>query len=147
MLNLRQPFKPVVMILPTRDLMHDFVMLENMFRFYPDGVRGVVRDSFSISTDFSGVKTSALVYREEGRIEGLMGSVLDSYEAYIAMHDSDPSIQVGLFEDLDTIELMVDLIEQRTDEFLRERFRKEMIQIVRPIQWLDLDLVVQIRRI
>lgn len=143
----RQLFKPVTMILPTRELMQDFVILENLFRFYPEGIRGVVRDSFSISTDFSGVKTSALIYREDGRLEGLMGSVMDSYEAYIEIHDQDPSIQVGLFEDLDAIELIVDAIEQRTDEFLRDLFKREMYQILRPVQWIDMDLVVQIRRI
>lgn len=137
------PFKPFVAILDTRELVQELAASDGLFHFYPSGIRGVLSDSFAMSAatyDLNG--SSVQMFRDLGRQTGLMGSVLDSFEEYAQRFDPmDPTP----WEQLEEIELIVDIIEQRTDELLRSRYPCTHYQIIRPIQWAADDLVIHMR--
>lgn len=126
-----KPLQPIALILPTRDLVDEYKTFDSHFFFYRGGVKGVIRDAFTMSNGLAPNDCAS----------GILDSVISEYDQH-EMACIDASIRPKEFHDFETVELVVDLIQGEVHEFLHAFFAGQQYQIIRPVDYIDRDLMV-----
>jgi hypothetical protein len=129
-----KPLQPIALILPTRDLVDDYKTFDSHFFFYRGGVKGVIRDAFAMANGLT----------PNGPESSILSSVISEYDQH-EMACIDASIRPKEFHDFETIELVVDLIQGEVHEFLNTFFVGQQYEIIRPVDYIDRDLMVVAR--
>lgn len=128
--------QPTRIILPTRELVDEFLASDCQFFFYKSGIKGVIRDSIAMTNGLAG---------DEVLHSRLFDSVISEFDQY-----EIDCVDAGVFpkglQDPDNIQLLVDQIDCRVYEFLHEFFGGVQYEIMRPIDYIDRDLMVYARR-
>lgn len=129
--------QPTRIILPTRELVDEFLASDCQFFFYRNGVKGVIRDSIAM--------TNGLATSDEELHSRLLDSVISEFDQY-----EINCVDAGMFpkglQDPESIQLLVDNIDCRVYEFLHDFFGGTQYEIMRPIDYIDRDLMVYARR-
>ena len=128
--------QPTRIILPTRELVEEYLPSDSQFFFYRSGVKGVIRDSIAM--------TNGLV-DEETLQSRLLDSVISEFDQY-EINAVDAGIYPKGLVDPEGIQLLVDHIECSVYESLKGFFGNVQYEIMRPIDFLDKDLMVYARR-
>lgn len=132
-----KPLQPTPVILPTRDLVQDYLPSDSLFFFYKGGVKGVICDAISMCNGLVPV---------EDQLGGIMGSVVQEYDQFeMDCVDAGIALPETTCENLETIEMVVDLIEEEVYLFLANFFQEQPYQIMRPVSYITHDLLVYAR--
>lgn len=132
-----KPLQPTPVILPTRDLVQDYLPSDSLFFFYKGGVKGVICDAISMCNN---------LVPHEDLLGGIMGSVVAEYDQFeMNCVDAGIALPETTCENLETIELVVDAIEEDVYLFLTNFFQDQKFQIMRPVDYVIHDLMVYAR--
>jgi hypothetical protein len=75
----------------------------------------------------------------------LLDSVISEFDQY-EINQVDAGMYPKALKDPEEIQFLIDSIEGRVFEFLQRFFGNVQYEIVRPIDWIDKDLMVYARR-
>ena len=131
-----KPLEVAAIILPTRDLVNEYKLLDPRFFFYRGGVKGLICDAV--------VMTNGSALTTDGQ-SNLVGSMVEDYTQYEleCLHSNVPLPDD--MKDLTELELIVDLIEEDVQKFLDIFFSGQQFEILKFIQWVEDDLMVYAR--
>lgn len=131
-----KPLELAAIILPTRELVAEYKLLDPRFFFYRGGVKGLICDAV--------VMTNGTALTTDGQ-SNLLGSMIEDYTNYEleCLHSNVPLADD--VQDLSELEMIVELIEIDVQKFLDTFFNGQQFEIVRFCQWVDDDLMVYAR--
>lgn len=131
-----KPFEPVQIILPVRDIVLKYAWAEESLFFYHGGAAGVVRDA---------IMMTPIVNAQDDPTSRLLHSVIHEFDRY-EESCTDAGIYPKGIRNPETLETIVDGIEEDVYEFLYGFFGGQQVEIMRFVTFIDKDMLVYARR-
>lgn len=133
----------IAVVLPTAGLVREYADFDQLFSFYEDGLRGLIRDMVLLSDLHAPTEqTSAAEYVRELASDGLVEKVLreysDSPDARFLFHTSSRTREIE-------VEIAVEMIYQSVMEMMNALLMRAVYEVCKQKwSWLGNDLIAHL---
>lgn len=134
-----------IYILPTNDIVKEFMDFESMFIFYEGGVKGIIKDTVLLSEASQYGRYASFENKGVRKLmaKGLMDKILSDYsnsaEAVFLRYSENTSSSVQ-------IELVTELIDNAVSDMMNCIFVRTVYDICKTRwEWIGNDLITNIR--
>ena len=133
----------VVYILPTYTIVAQFKEFENLFTFYDEGIKGVIRDAVILSAAYNLYDyPESLYHPPKERTNGLRDKVLADYDQSLEAKWSNFELSRYPNNTI-LIEIIVDKLEDAVEQMMRGIFRRDIYDVAPGgHKWIGNDLAI-----